>query len=182
MLRVLVLTAAAAIAVLSAAAHGQDAPKPADLELRGSIAQVLTIASSKLSVTQALQMLTALRGLDGRQVAVKNAGQDAVILQAWEFSNGLLRLAIAQNIAVLSVVEQNDEKIRTSIVREVFKGEAAKEGTPEMAEFVRQLNDARNAPVLGVEQLKRIAAKDLKLERNEIPSSILAALVPILDQ
>ncbi len=158
-------SAIAAVALtLISSAHAQDSKIP-------------------MTVGQALQVLGALRSLDGQQVVVKMNGADAAITQPWQFKSGVLRLAIADDIAVLSKLEAATEKARVGIIREITKGgDRVQAGTPEMVEFQRQYDDLNAAPFSGVDALSKIDAKALNLDVNEIPVTTLSALTPILSR
>ena len=68
----------------------------------------------KITVAQALSLLSGLRTLDGHQVIVKQNGQDAVVVQPWDFGSGLLRLKIANDISILAAVEKSAEDARVA--------------------------------------------------------------------
>lgn len=136
-----------------------------------------------LTTAQALTILQGLRNLDGHQVIAKQNGQDTMVVVPWDFKNGSLRLAIANNIALLTLVEAANEKALAQIRLEVFKGQPPKENSPEVVEFQRQYSDAMARPVPGaMEKLERIKGSALKLDVNEIPGTTLGALGPILDR
>lgn len=140
--------------------------------------------TSPLTVVQALSMLMALKSLDGHEVVIKSKeGDQTKVVVPWELS-GLLRLKIANDITVLQVVEGTAEKTRQGLLREATKDKPGPltAGTPEYDEFIRQWSEVLNSPAPGSVDLARIAAADLKLDKNEIPVSVLSALMPILDQ
>jgi hypothetical protein len=53
---------------------------------------------------------------------------------------------------------------------------------PESADYQKQYLDLMAQPASGTQDLGRIKTSELKLDRNEIPVTVLAALAPILDQ
>jgi hypothetical protein len=140
-----------------------------------------------LTVGDALNVLAALRNLDGHTIVVK----DAPLVQPWEFGSGALRLKIANDIIILGAVEKASEEARVVIVKEILRSlPADKDGNPAMSippgsaafmAFQAQFQDAMNAPAAGTQDLARIKASELKLDKNEIPASTLVALKPILD-
>jgi hypothetical protein len=149
---------------------------------------VFAAEAPKLTVAEALSLLTALRTLDGHQIKVydkdgKETGQ--VIMQPWDFGSGLLRLKIANDITITAAVEKRLDDARQAILKEILKDEpgvtSLKPDTPEMAEFAKQYGQALNAPAQGLEDLAHIKASELKLEKNEISVTALSALRPILD-
>jgi hypothetical protein len=139
-------------------------------------------AADKLTIQQSLTVLGGLRNLDGHQIVVNNQ----VVFQPWEFGSATLRLKLANDITILTAVETKQEAIRKSIILEISKDKpkdfAIAPATPEMDEFMRQYNDLLAQPADGTQDLARIGAAELKLDKNEIPSGTLAALKPILDQ
>ncbi len=147
-------------------------------------------AADKITVLQATQLSTALRNLDGHMVVVKQNGADATLMIPWDFGSGVLRLRIANDIAIVDDVLKRAEEARLGIVRELLKkfeartGEKAtdlKAGTPEFDEFQKQYLEMIAQPAGGSQDLARIKASELKLDRNEIPVTVLSALRPILD-
>lgn len=143
------------------------------------------VAAKPMTVGQALQVLGALRQLDGHQVIIKQGDQTTTVSQPWEFKNGGLRMDIATDVAILALVEQNVEKIRQQIVSEILKNApgrtAVTPGTPEFEDFVKQYQAALDAPA-NVPGLVRIKAKDLRLDVNEIAPSVLGAMAPVIDR
>ncbi len=147
---------------------------------------------AKITVAQALSLLSGLRTLDGHQVIVKQNGQDAVVLQPWEFGSGLLRLKIANDISLLAAVEKTADDVRVNIIKEIVKGMPAdKDGKPpvgltpnttEFDSFQRQYTEVLNSPAQGTQDLARIKVSELKLDKNELSVTALSALSPILDQ
>ncbi len=148
-------------------------------------------AKPPINVAQGLSMLSALRNLDGRIVVVKVNGTDQTVVVPWEFGSGTLRIKVAKNIAILAENERAVESARQSIIKEILaKGDPDKDGkpptsiqpgTPEFDLFQRQYQQALDALASGTADLMRFKSSELKLERNEIPVTALAALSPILD-
>lgn len=146
--------------------------------------------TGKITVQEAQQLSTALRNLDGHMVVVKQNGTDNVIMQPWEFGSGSLRLRIANDIAIVDHSMKLIEEARVGLVKEGLKkvkartGEDAtdmKPGTPEYDEFQKQYADLIAQPAPGTQDLARIKASELKLDKNEIPGTVLTSLGPILD-
>lgn len=135
--------------------------------------------ASKLTVAQALNLLTALRNLDGHLVIIKQNGGEGTVMVPWEFGSGALRLAIAHDIDVLTPNEKALGEARRSILKELGD---IKPGSKEAEEFSRQIEQAMSTPALGAAELTHIKASDLKLDKNEIPVTVLSALGPILEQ
>jgi hypothetical protein len=149
------------------------------------------LAGEKITVLQATQLSTALRNLDGHMIVVKQNGTDAVVMVPWEFGSGVLRLRIANDISIIDASLKLAEDARLGIVKEQLKkletrtGEKAtdlKQGTPEFDEFQKQYNEMVGQPAAGTQDLARIKASELRLDKNEIPVTVLTALAPILEQ
>jgi hypothetical protein len=145
----------------------------------------------KITIAQANPMATALRNLDGHMIVIKQNGADTAIMAPWEFGSGSLRLRIANDLTLLDAVLKVAEEARGTIVKELLKkasdrtGETLTElkaGTPENDEFQKQFAELLAQPAPGTQDLARIKASELKLDRNEIPVTVLSALAPILDQ
>jgi hypothetical protein len=140
------------------------------------------LPSSGLTINDCLLILQGLNSLDGRQVVV-NAGKsnEQVVLQAYEFGNAKLRLDIAHDLAILSAVQKDSQAVQQKIFLEVGKGSPdIKPGTPELLDYNNQLKDLMARPCLA--DVSRIKAGDLKLDKNDIPGSVLAAIDKILDR
>lgn len=150
----------------------------------GSPSVGLSAEPTKLRTRDAMALAQALRQLDGRQQVVKVNGQDTIVVTPWEFGSGSLRLRIANNLAILSAVELRMQTVRADIFRDVTKGTGGPiaPGSPTEAAFMKQFEEALNMPAPGTQDLARINAGELKLDRNEIAPSVLEGLRPILDQ
>lgn len=143
--------------------------------------------TAAISVRDALTLASGLRNLDGRlQIIKQPGGGEGTVMVPWEFGSGSFRLRIANDLAIVAAVEKSSEEVRQAIVRELLKrtpGETGlKVGTPEYDEFQKQFNQVLDSPAPGARDLSRIKASELKLDKNEIPVTVLQALKPILDQ
>lgn len=126
---------------------------------------------SKITVREALALAGALRSMDGGS-------------KGYEFGSGVIRLKLANDLAIVQAVEASTEKARQSIVREILKGSGAVKieiGTPEYDNFSTQYNAVLDQSAPGTQDLARVKASDLKLDKNEIPVTVLSAMKPILD-
>jgi 2',3'-cyclic-nucleotide 2'-phosphodiesterase (5'-nucleotidase family) len=139
------------------------------------------VAADKISNRQAMEVLQGLRALDGHQVIAKSGGNETVVTQPWEFGSGVLRLKIANDIAILAAVERSVTDARNAAIREINGGAEVKAGTPEMDQLLKQLDQILDQPANGTQDLARIKDAELKLDKNEIPSTVLAAIAPIRD-
>src|SRR4051812_33830461 len=100
-------------------------------------------AKPSLTVIDALNMLAALRNLDGHTIVVKQNGQDTTLVQPWDFGSGSLRLKIARNVSALTAVEKSVEDTRQAIVKEIMKSMPAgaaniQQNTPEWETLQKQ--------------------------------------------
>src|ERR1700739_864861 len=136
--------------------------------------------SSKLTVAEALSLLSALRNLDGHIVQTKLNGTDTAVVIPWEFGSGTLRLRLMSDLNILAGVEKSANDARLSIIKEI-SSTGISPNTPEADKFQIQYGEVLNAPAPGVADLSRIKASELRLDKNEIPITTLSALMPILD-
>lgn len=148
------------------------------------IAPGLAEAADKITVGQTFSLATALRNLDGHMVVIKQGGAENAIMIPWDFGSGSLRLRIANNLNILDAVAKMVEDTRQNIVKEITKKSGTTEikpSTPEMDDYQKQYGDVATQPAAGTQDLARIKASELRLDRNEIPGTVLSALKPILD-
>jgi hypothetical protein len=141
--------------------------------------------AKKVTLGDALTLAPALRNLDGHATVIKQNGQDATVVIPWEFGSGSLRLRISIDLNITKEAERIVEDSRAAIVKEILKdkpaGSSIAAGTPELDEFQRQIKEVLAQPLPGGQDLARIKASELKLDRNEIPVTVLSALAPVLD-
>lgn len=137
---------------------------------------------SKLTISQCLQVLAGVRALDGFQIVVNEGKPNVqIVTRAYSFGNGALREDIARDISALTAVQKTSQESQQSIFKEIAKDQTEiKPGTPDFAEYAKQITDATAKPCDA--RLTRIKIKDLKLDVNEIPGSDLSNLDPILDR
>lgn len=138
-------------------------------------------STEKISVRDSLSLLAALRNLDGKPTVVK----DQVIVQPWEFKSGVIRLRIANNIAILSAVEKLTEQARVAIVMQVRKKydiEKIEAHPTALEEFSKLYDQVLSEPAAGTQDLARVKTSDLRLDVNEIGVTVLSAMTPILEQ
>ena len=158
-------------------------------------------ADGKITVEQGAKLLAGLRNLDGRMIVVKQNGADNVVMDPWQFGSGKLRLRISNDINILEAGLKITDAARQAVFREqaskagdrLCKGEkrppeciggqvtTLSTGMPERDEYDRQVKELDAQPVPGTQDLSRIRASELNLDRNEIPVTVLSALEPILD-
>lgn len=143
-------------------------------------------AGDPITNRQAMDLLPGLAALDSHPVIIKQNGTDTAVNIPWDFSNATLRLAIANNIAILRPVARSMEEARNSIVAEILSKEPAgqteiKKDSPAYFELVKQLDQILDKPAAGTENLTRIKFVELKLDKNEIPGTVLASIKIIFE-
>lgn len=146
---------------------------------------VSSAGPAAISVRDAIGLAAALRSLDGHTVVVQEAGKDIAKTMSYEFGSGTLRLRIASDLRILAGVEKQLEDARRGVVREILQssGRALIDpGTPAYEDFTKQMEAILEQPASGADGLARIKASELKLDKNEIPATTLAAMAPVLDQ
>lgn len=137
-----------------------------------SINPAMTGEPAKITIREALALAGALRQVDSGPKG------------AYEFGSGVLRLKMSNDLSIVQSVEQSAEKARQAIVREILNKSGATKidvGTPDYDEFSTQYNALLDQPAAGTQDLARVKASELKLDKNEIPVTVLSALKPILD-
>jgi len=136
------------------------------------------------TVRDAVKLLLALRGLSGKPLP-----QGGIV--PFEFQNGKLLMRIAGDIDALVPLEHKADAARQACFKEsLAKMPNDKDGkrpfgfspgSAEGIEFQKCYDDALDEPSSVSEQLARIKASELKLDKNDVPVGALADLKPILD-
>ncbi len=129
-----------------------------------------------MKLNEALNCLQALNALDGRPRVIKDGGQERIVVEPYVFS-AATRMAIARNIAALSSEEQAFVSARTNLIRQFGNtdGEVPGEKRKELEGEIKSLLES-DADV----KLVFLCEADLQIGVNPIPSSILAALLPVI--
>lgn len=139
-------------------------------------------AGDKITNRQAIELLEGLSQLDGYPSIVK----DQVVPKPYEFGNGTLRGIISRDIAILRPIAKMIDDVRNGVLRELLKDKPGitevKRNTPEFFELLKQLDPVLDAPASGTQDLEHFKIADLKLEKNEIPGTVLASIKVICDQ
>jgi hypothetical protein len=139
----------------------------------------------KITVGEAIALAQALRSLDGHIVVIKRNGQDDTVVSPWEFASGSLRLRIASDMAIADRIANAAEQGRQAMVKEILQKAGVSElkpGAAETEDFLKQYQEVMDQPATGAQDFARIKASELKLDKNEIPVTVLNALAPILDR
>lgn len=152
---------------------------------------VPAFAGDKITLAQAQLLSVALGNLDGHLVVIKQNGQDAAIMTPWEFGSGSFRLRIANNLTIVNAALRTAEETRQAVIKELLKKASDRTGSavteikpdmPESADYQKQYADLMAQPASGTQDLGRIKSSELRLDKNEIPGTVISALAPILDQ
>lgn len=134
--------------------------------------------STKIKVknSQLNPILNALKNLDGKPVPVKSGEQVAIVNEPYQFS-AKTRWNIVRNIKAVEGHVDDLEKTRIALVKSFAKdgSEVSKEDMPEFQKEFGELI-AQECEV-GVLMLKE---EDLNLDKNDIPGSVLAHLLPLI--
>lgn len=138
-----------------------------------------------LKISTCLLLLPALRALDGREVAVPlQGGGNAVVKQPYSFGADDVRMAVAFNIATLNRVADHMDVVRLRLTTEIFKGQPVdpSPSNPLMVEFQRRYRAELDRDGVKLDDMRIISANALRAEENGLPPSLLAALLPILEE
>lgn len=137
----------------------------------------------KLTNEQAINLFSALNGLDGYDRVVNGSGTEQVVREIYRFG-GTVRLAVAKNINALKPTVDAFTEARNSLIKEISNG-AGHFNTvtnPEMAtKLLIEEKIIMEAETDNI-NLVTISVADLRLDENPIPSSRLAFLSPILQE
>ncbi len=132
----------------------------------------------KLTILDCQTIFSGLTALDGHNEITKD--QTSVVV-AYQFASAKLRMAIQSNLAALAAVQDTFTKTQQGIFREIAGGGSKIEpGKPEFDRYNKQITELQQQPCDVT--LTRINAADLKLDKNEIPGSVLGALDKILEK
>jgi hypothetical protein len=130
-----------------------------------------------MKIRDALMLAQALQALDGNMKIVKDGGQDKAIRVPYEFS-GNVRFAIAKNINAIAPVNRTFSDARNALVRQ-FSG-----GKEEVPAAAMPGFDAAVAELLDRDEeieTSPLSQLDLNLDKNPIPPSVVAGLMPLLE-
>lgn len=132
----------------------------------------------KLTIEKAISLRTGIAELEGYQRIIKDGGTEKVAGEFYKFAPGF-RMAMARNEIVLDDALKPFHKARVAIIREKSGGgNSVEQGTPA--------GDAVTAAVEPMVQeeievdLCEMNESEFALEANQIPSSTLAKLMPLI--
>jgi hypothetical protein len=129
-----------------------------------------------MKIRDILMLAQALQTLDGYTKIVRDGGQDKPIHAPYEFS-GNVRFAIAKNINAIAPVNRAFSEARNALVRQFSSGgeEVPAAAMPGFDAAVKELLDRdEDIQILPLSQL------DLNLDKNPIPPTVVAGLMPLL--
>jgi len=121
--------------------------------------EVVTI---NLSINEIFSLNSGLMGLDGYQEIIKDGNQEKSVLKFYKFGSGL-RLLIAHDLSAMKTIIAD------------IQIAARKTETDEGKDAVTRMGFEKQALTL-----EPISTKELDLDHNPIPITVLSALAPIL--
>lgn len=128
-------------------------------------------------------LLTALVALDGAEkIAQLGNGLNQVVRKPYKLA-AKTRMAIARNIANLAEARSAFDKAHRGIIEEIAgpgQQNIDPADTDKMAELSKQFAELLETEV-DLPTLAKIKASALNVEDNEIPQSVIADLMPLLD-
>jgi hypothetical protein len=129
-----------------------------------------------MKIREILTAAAALNALDGYTKVVKDGGLDKAVTVPYEFTANV-RFSIAKNIAALGPVLRTFESSRKALIKQFSDGgnEVPADAMAAFSEAPSELLD-RDEEVSSAE----LSQADLNLERNPIPPSVIAGLMPLL--
>ena len=126
----------------------------------------------KLTLTKVLNLRGALSALDSYEKAVG----DKTVRELYQLG-GPLRLRIARNLNLLDPEISAYQKARNALVVQHTNGADKK---VDMANFVAAENELLESEI--ELDLKPIKEHELQLDKNPVPGTVLAGLMPILEE
>jgi hypothetical protein len=137
----------------------------------------------KLTVGECVDIYIGLGNLDSYERVVKESGAEKVI--RGQYRLGDARMTVALNMGALKPVAEAANKTRQEILLEVGDGKAiAPDDQKAVAKATAMFEAALKEPCPVTPG--RIKLSDLKIgdspEQNQIPPSVLSAIMPIVDR
>lgn len=129
-----------------------------------------------MKMSEVLNLLVALRELDGYTKIVMEGGRETSVQASYVFT-AATRFTLAKNIAKLQPLAKAYQDAFNAKVKEISGGESKvpKEKEAQFLEELRPLQEQEEEV-----ELTKITEADMKLEVNPIPGSVLANLLPII--
>ena len=130
-----------------------------------------------MKIRDILVLAQALQALDGYMKIVKDGGTDKAVQVPYEFSANV-RFVLAKNINSISAVSRDFTTARDALVRQFSDN-------GKIPDSAMDAFDAAATEILDRDEevkLSLLSQKDLKLDRNPVPPSVLARLMPIFEE
>ena len=133
----------------------------------------------KLTVGEAVDLIDALRGLDGYPEMVSEDGKSRIIKRPFVL-DGPVRMAITQDIIALTPFERAYQRAHDDKLCELSAGACRiADGTPAAKTLLDY--DAENKQAPAAVELAPLSVEQLKLDKNAaIGPAILVPLAPLL--
>ncbi|MBS0369058.1 MAG: hypothetical protein JSS57_07655 [Proteobacteria bacterium] len=119
---------------------------------------------------------TALRALDGRETV--EAG--VKITKPYRLTGGKIHYSIAHNLRKLERVGKDYAEAHNKLVASTFEGKPPAEQPEKMEQFQKDAQAIMQQPGINLSELRKIHFDDLNTDENQQPSTVIAALLPIL--
>lgn len=131
----------------------------------------------KLTIGQAVDLLTAHKALDGYDKIVKDGNSEKIVKQAYKLGFGF-RLLIAGNIEVLEGLVRRWNKERDKLIMHHANGDTTiPPNSPAAKLFAREMQGAMETE--HDLNLDLIEFDELNGGENDYPPSVLAGLMPV---
>jgi hypothetical protein len=132
----------------------------------------------KLTLEAAGKVKAALsQGLDGYDRVIRDGERERVVREPYKFDAGLrLALAVLENRVDVLIADYN--KARSALIKSLADG-GAKVPEEKMSEFIEQ-HQVLLDKECEINDVGRIKTSELALDKNPIPASVLALLMPVL--
>jgi hypothetical protein len=133
----------------------------------------------KLTVGEAVDLIDALRGLDGYSEMVSEDGKSRVVKRPFVL-DGAARMAITQDIIALAPFEKAYQRAHDDKLCELSAGACRiADGTPAAKTLIDYDSENKQAPA--AVELAPLTVDQLKLDKNaSIGPAILVPLAPLL--
>lgn len=132
----------------------------------------------KIDLRTGLELLGALAALNGSPRVVRDGEREIVVQEPYKFGMGF-RLAIAKNIYRLKELDLTYRHARDAVIMELSQGS----GRVTDPDAIARLN-IRDQQLLAAKQeipLVSMTIGELNLDQNAIPSTVIAALAPLIE-
>lgn len=136
--------------------------------------------AESLTNEQALGIFGALSALDGYEKVLKDGASEKAVKVPYDFGGGL-RLVIAQDMVALKPKVDAYTTAHNALIMQLSNGKGDFKDNPKGEIEAQDQTLTMLSAKIDV-GLTHIREPELKLDENRIPPSILAGLLPILDE